>query len=141
MTEPNPAYLEPSQDSGREFMMRQIEGEVVMLNLLRFKDVADYSATPDLKPPEPISGEAAYDLYIEHTLPMLEDSGGSLDFIGEGGAFLIGPSEERWDLAMLVKHKSVETFMSFASNEAYLGGMGHRLAAISDSRILPLAPR
>ncbi|MDH5804334.1 MAG: DUF1330 domain-containing protein, partial [Gemmatimonadota bacterium] len=49
MTEPNPAYLEPSQDSGREFMMRQIEGEVVMLNLLRFKDVADYSATPDLK--------------------------------------------------------------------------------------------
>jgi hypothetical protein len=61
--------------------------------------------------------------------------------MGEGGSFLIGPSIERWDLVLLVRHRSVQTFMSFASNEAYLGGMGHRLAAISDSRLLPIAPR
>ena len=90
---------------------------------------------------EPISGAAAYELYIEHTLPFLRESGGELEFIGEGAAYLIGPADERWDVAMLVRLRSVETFMSFASNEAYLGGMGHRLAAISDSRLLPLIAR
>jgi hypothetical protein len=61
--------------------------------------------------------------------------------MGEGGAFLIGPEGERWDAVLLVRHRSVETFMSFARNEEYLDGMGHRLAAISDSRLLPLVPR
>ena len=36
--------------------MRQTAGNVVMLNLLRFREVADYSAYPDLAPPTPISG-------------------------------------------------------------------------------------
>ena len=136
-----PSYLEPTQESGRDFMMRGIEGEVVMLNLLRFRDVADYSATPDLEPDAPISGTEAYELYIEHTLPHLRESGGDVEFVGEGGSFLIGPSDERWDMVLLVRHRSVQTFMSFASNEAYLGGMGHRVAAISDSRLLPITAR
>ena len=38
-------------------------------------------------------------------------------------------AEAGWDVVMLVRHRSPETFLSFASNEAYLGGMGHRLAA------------
>jgi hypothetical protein len=141
MTDPTSAYLEPTQDSGRSFMMRGIRGELVMLNLLRFRETADYSASPELEPDTPISGSGAYAIYIEHTLPHLRESGGDLEFIGDGGNYLIGPPDERWDVAMLVRHRSVESFMSFASNEAYLAGMGHRLAAISDSRLLPLVPR
>ena len=71
----------------------------------------------------------------------LRESGGDLEFAGDGGDYLIGPVGERWDVALLVRHRSVESFMAFASNEAYLGGMGHRLAAISDSRLLPLIAR
>ena len=56
------------------------KGPVVMLNLLRFRDVADYSAAPELEPTEPISGEAAYRLYMEHTLPYLTNSGGEILF-------------------------------------------------------------
>jgi len=141
MKDPSSVYLEPTQESGRSFIMRGMPGEVVMLNLLRFRETADYSDSPDLEPDQPISGSAAYAIYIEHTLPHLRKSGGDLEFIGDGGDWLIGPADERWDLAMLVRHRSVESFMSFASNEAYLGGMGHRLAAISDSRLLPLVSR
>ena len=90
-------YLEPTQDSGRAFMMRGIEGPVVMLNLLRFREVADYSATPELAPAAPISGAEAYDRYVAHTLPFLEESGGEMMFLGTGGPFLIGPSDEHWD--------------------------------------------
>jgi hypothetical protein len=132
-------YLEPTQEAGRAFVMRKIAGELVMLNLLRFRDVADYSATPELAPVAPISGAEAFQRYIDHTLPYLRQSGGELLFLGHGGAFLIGPQNERWDMAMLVRQQSVETFLSFASQTAYLAGIGHRTAALEDSRLLPLS--
>lgn len=131
-------YLEPTQESGRALFMRGISGGVVMLNLLRFRTIADYSASPELAPLSPISGEAAYRLYMEHALPHLERSGGKLLFFGRGRQFLIGPADERWDAAMLVQQESTAAFMTFASNREYLAGIGHRTAALEDSRLLPL---
>ena len=134
------SYIEPTQEAGRAFVMRGIQGHVVMLNLLRFKEVADYSATPELAPATPISGEAAYQLYMDHTEPFLAESGGKVLFYGKGGPFFIGPPDERWDAMLLVQQDSVASFIAFANNEAYLAGMGHRLAALEDSRLLPLEP-
>ena len=64
-------YLEPTQESGRAFFVRGIAGKVVMLNLLRFRPIADYSTAPELAPEEPISGESAYRLYMQpyHAAP------------------------------------------------------------------------
>jgi hypothetical protein len=132
-------YLEPTQDSGRAFVIRHMAGNVVMLNLLRFRETADYSATPGLAPEIAISGAEAFQRYIEHTLPYLRETGGDLLFLGTGGSFLIGPQKERWDMAMLVRQQSVESFMAFASHAAYLSGIGHRTAAVEDSRLLPLS--
>ena len=118
---------------------RQITGPVVMLNLLRFREIADYSQTPELAPAQPISGAQAFDLYVEGTLPHLHASGGELLFMGAAGMFFIGPENERWDRAMLVRQSSVESFIAFASNEAYMtGAVGHRTAALEDSRLMPL---
>lgn len=138
MTVEDRRYLEVTQDAGRDFIMRGIEGPVVMLNLLRFRDTADYSTAPELAPATPISGEEAFQRYIDATLPHLHESGGELLFLGKGGPFLIGPDAERWDMAMLVKQASVESFLAFAGHEPYLGGLGHRTAALEDSRLLPL---
>lgn len=131
-------YLMPTQEAGRNFVMRQIQGSVVMLNLLRFRRIADYSTTPDLNPEEPISGEQAYQLYIEHTLPFLTKSGGEILFKGNGGNFLIGPTDERWDAVLLIRQKDVSSFLAFESNQDYMKGIGHRTAALEDSRLLPL---
>jgi uncharacterized protein (DUF1330 family) len=137
-------YLEPTQTSGRAFAQRSVEGEVMMLNLLRFREVADYSANPELAPDTPISGAEAYNLYVAHTMPYLKGSGGDLLVRGEGGPFLIGPEHERWDRVMLVRQSSIHSFMAFATDAEYLAGLGHRTAAPDDSRLLPLvelAPR
>jgi hypothetical protein len=131
-------YLAPSQSAGRLFVQRGIEGPVVMLNLLRFRDVADYSANPELAPAARISGVEAFDCYIRHTLPFLRESGGYVEFLGVGGPFLIGPEDERWDMAMLVRQSSIASFLAFASHDAYRAGLGHRTAALEDSRLLPL---
>ncbi|MBN8680810.1 MAG: DUF1330 domain-containing protein [Chitinophagales bacterium] len=131
-------YLMPTQEAGRKFVMRQIEGSIIMLNLLRFRDTADYSDSPELMPKEPISGKQAYQLYIEHTLPFLTKSGGEILFMGEAQDFLIGPTTERWDLVLLVKQNSVNSFIAFESDKDYMKGIGHRTAALSDSRLLPI---
>ncbi|QJW93792.1 DUF1330 domain-containing protein [Frigoriglobus tundricola] len=131
-------YLEPTQESGRALFARSISGSVVMLNLLRYREIADYSATPELAPRAPITGEAAYRLYMAHTLPHLRSSGGEILFFGRGGPFLIGPSDEHWDAALLVRQSRVASFVAFASNQDYLSGIGHRFAALEDSRLLPL---
>ena len=134
----NETYLMPTQEAGRKFIMRQIKGSIVVLNLLRFRKIADYSANPELQPNEPVSGEKAYQIYIQHTLPFLTKSGGEILFMGEGGAFLIGPANERWDAVLLIRQNSVNSFLAFESNEAYMKGMGHRTAALEDSRLLPV---
>jgi hypothetical protein len=134
-------YLDPSDNSALRFIERGIKGPLTMMNLLRFRDWADYSATPELAPSQPISGSAAYDLYVRHTVPFLVASGGSIEFFGTGGALFVGPEEERWDLVMLIRQTSVDDFFAFASNEGYLAGVGHRTAALEDARMLPLVAR
>lgn len=138
MADQQARYLEPTQEAGRAFLERGIQGAVVMLNLLRFRAVADYAANPELAPAAPISGAEAFERYVTHTMPFLRKSGGELIFLGEGGSFLIGPQQERWDRIMLVRQSSVRSFMAFASDQGYLAGLGHRTAALEDSRLLPL---
>ena len=131
-------HLDPTDESVRRLLQRGITGPVTMLNLLRFREQADYSGFPSLAPPAPISGREAYDRYVRHTLPFLTATGGSVSFLGTGGYQLVGPSDERWDLVMLVRQASVQDFFAFATNDGYLAGIGHRTAALEDSRLLPV---
>lgn len=131
-------YLDPTDETVGAFLARHAGGEVVMLNLLRFREIADYSQHPELAPPSQVSGREAYERYIRHTLPFLRKSGGDLTYVGTGGSYLVGPSGAGWDMAMLVRQESIESFLAFASDQEYLAGIGHRVAALTDSRILPL---
>jgi hypothetical protein len=131
-------FLHPTQEAGRQFLMSGRAGPILMLNLIRLRTVADYTADPNLAPPEPVSGRQAYDRYVAHTLPFLTRSGGGLEMMAAGGNWLVGPDNERWDIAMLVRQKDMATFLAFEQNEAYLAGIGHRTAAAEDTRLLPL---
>jgi len=131
-------YIDATDESAMQLFSRGITGEVVMLNLLRFREVADYSEFPALAPQQDISGREAFERYIDHTLPFLTDSGGGIEFLGEGGRFFVGPQDERWDLVMLIRQDSLQSFIAFATNEEYLAGVGHRTASLEDSRLLPL---
>jgi hypothetical protein len=64
---PETVYLDVTEKAGRAFFMRGVSGPVTMLNLLRFRAPADYSATPHLAPLEPIDGATAYQRYMDPT--------------------------------------------------------------------------
>lgn len=134
-------YLDPLDENVTRLLERDVTGPVTMLNLLLFRDAADYAANPELDPGHSISGRDAYERYVVHTMPFLEASGGSVVYRGDGGHLFIGPPGERWDHAMLIHQASISDFFAFAENVDYLTGIGHRTAALLDSRLLPLTDR
>lgn len=133
-------HIEPTSEQVHELQGRDIEGPVQMLNLLRLRDVADYSRSPELAPDEPISGAEAYAEYSRHTLPRLAAAGAEVVLLGRGGAPLVGPPDERWDVVVVVRYPDVASFLAMTSAEGYLATVGHRTAALEDSRLFPLVP-
>ncbi|MDF0600374.1 DUF1330 domain-containing protein [Psychromarinibacter sp. C21-152] len=132
--------LAPSDTAARALFAREQAGPVVMVNLLRFREMADYSAAPDRAPPAPVSGAAAYARYVAETLPLLEASGGAVIFEGRAERWFIGPEEERWDHVLIVRQASLSAFRAFADAPAAQAALVHRTAALADSRLLPAYP-
>lgn len=111
---------------------------VVMLNLLKYKEVADYTNYPDLNLGKNISGEKAYQIYMKHTQPYLQKLGAEVVFIGKSNQYIIGPEDESWDLTLIVKYPDVMKFYALLQNADYKKTAGHRSAALEDSRLLPM---
>ncbi len=132
-------YLNSNQESGRIFYQKyHNKGKIVMLNLLKFKLKADYSNLGNIKPDKEISGIEAFQLYMNFILPELTKSGSRIIFYGESSNYLIGPEAETWDMVLLVEHESVSKFIEFSDSEEFLKNVGHRTAALEDSRLLPI---
>ncbi len=131
-------YITPSDANAAALIARGMGSPVVMLNLLRFRDVADYSHATELAPEAPISGAAAYDLYRAGIEPLLLASGGEVLFDGVGGRWFIGPEGEGWDHVLLVRQASIGAFLAFAQDPEAQRIGHHRTAALADSRLLPL---
>jgi uncharacterized protein (DUF1330 family) len=109
-----------------------------MLNLLRFRDEADYSDNPALAPTAPLSGEEAYGVYMGLTLPLLNDVGGTTLLTGTGGPLLIGPADACWDRVLVIQYPDLGAFIRMIQSPEYRAIAGHRSAALADSRLLPI---
>ena len=132
------AYIAPHTAALEKLLASDYSGPLVMLNMLNFRDKADYSAVPELAPEKPVSGEAAYGLYIKAAAPLLAKHKGELLLSGEALHFLIGPENQDWDKVLLIKQNSAKDFLAFIQDPEYLKIVGHRQAALADSRLLPI---
>ena len=131
-------YLEVTPEQGARFFASAESGPIVMLNLVRFRERADYSHAPELEPAGGCSGEEAYAIYKREIEPLLVASGGEVLFSGSSSQFLIGPPGIAWDQVLLVRQASRATFLGFASDPAAHRITMHRTAALADSRLLPI---
>lgn len=138
MNNTDKSYLEASHNQIKQFQSKNLKGTVVMLNMLKFREIADYSKTPNLSPEKSISGREAYKLYSQNTFPMIQKIGAEVLFSGQSDKFLIGPEDKNWDAILIVKYKCIRDFLEMTTNAEYLKGFGHRIAALEDSRLLPI---
>jgi uncharacterized protein (DUF1330 family) len=112
------------------------DGEpVVMLNLLRFNDLATGIDAAD-----GISGADAYGRYAEAVAPFLAQAGGRVLLAMTPRELVIAPEgEEAWDIVLAVQYPSRAAFLTMIADPGYLEIHQHRSAALADSRLIACA--
>ena len=114
-------------------LLQQVPSDkpVTMLNLLRFRDVANYRDGESQ-----VTGQAAYSTYSELVMPFLSSVGGRVVWSGTAHAGLIAPEDEHWDYMLLVRYPSIDRFMEMVTNPDYQAITHHRTAALADARLV-----
>lgn len=111
---------------------------IYMVNLLRYRDQADYGDQPTA---EPCSGREAY---FQHYLPaftkVTEGDGIKPFWIGNVLAQLVAPPGEHWDDVAIVEYPNFAGFQRMIESSAYREeAEPHRRAALADWRLIPTA--
>ena len=113
-------------------------GKIVMLNLLKYKTIADYTGIEVSNIQKDKTGKETYQYYLKQVEKIFENTKvGNILYYGESQDFLIGPQHEKWDAVILVEYASLDVFVDFVKSEAYQKVTGHRKASLEDSRLLP----
>jgi uncharacterized protein (DUF1330 family) len=110
---------------------------MVMINLLRYRDRAQYPAHSTV---DPCSGSEAYARYSRDAIRFVQAVGGQVVWRGSAKAVVIGPTTERWDDALLVQYPSKQAFLQMIGNPEYQAITAHRTAALEDSRLIATVP-
>ena len=107
---------------------------VTMINLLRFRETADYGSASN---ETPCSGrDAYYKRYAPVATPLVFGVGGSVFWSGTTLADLISPAYEHWDDVLLVQYPDFSCLVRLAENPEYQAVVHHRTAALADSRLI-----
>jgi uncharacterized protein (DUF1330 family) len=122
-------WIEPTPEQVASLADSADASPIVMVNLLRFKDLA---TAPD----QGVSGAEAYARYAAATAPFLAGVGGRLLAAAECRESVIGPGDAEWDMVALVEYPSRQAFLSMITNPDYIAIHAHRAAALEDSRLI-----
>ena len=101
-------------------------GPIRMLNLLKFKEFANYGDGNDTG----ISGAEAYQRYAAEVVPIISKTGGEVVFSGQANTLVIGDGELEWDMVSIVEYPSVAAFIAMTSSEEYQKIHVHREAGL-----------
>ena len=110
---------------------------VYMVNLLRFRDQADYGNDNTAYPP--CTGQEAYmTRYMPAFSQAVQSHGGSeLVYGGIVSARLLGPTDETWHAVGVARYDSIQQFRDLVNDHNYKKtAETHRFAALADWRLL-----
>ena len=115
-------YITPSEEQIQHLRSLNLDGPIVMLNLLKF--AAD-------------GGRETYQTYGKAAAPFLQQSGADIRYLGEAQATVIG--DEDWDEVILVEYPTVKAFLDMTGNPDYPSDI--RADGLEDSRLYCTQPR
>lgn len=132
--------IDPAREAWELFKSLPRDQPIQMLNLIRFKELADY---PEDHPDhgKGITGAEAYAAYGAAGGPVVNGLGGRQVWAGKPEVTLIGPPDEKWDLAFIIEYPDAKTFIGMLMDKTYAEHTRHRTAAVADSRLIRLSPQ
>ncbi|OYU03207.1 MAG: DUF1330 domain-containing protein [Sphingomonadaceae bacterium PASS1] len=102
-------------------------GPFVMVNLLKFKETAEYADGSDAD----LSGARAYARYGKGIQACLAAVDGKQIYAGQVTGLMIGEVEELWDMVALVEYPSLAAMQKMMSSPEYRAIEVHRKAGLA----------
>ena len=129
------SYIDPSREDFARLKSLPLDHPVEMLNLVKLRDKAKYADGRDA------SGTDAYAAYGRESKPIFHKVGGEIIWSGDPQFMVIGPSEEKWDIAFIARYPSGQAFLDMVYDPDYQAVVHHRQAAVETSRLIRTKPR
>lgn len=119
----DPARIAAMQDKGPD-------GPIVMVNLLKFRERANY---PEDHPDHGagLSGREAYQRYAEAVTRILPDYGGRPLWAGDVTFLALGRVEELWDEIALVEYPDRAALWAMSTSPEWMAAAVHRSAGLA----------
>lgn len=108
------------------------EGDLYMLNLLKFREAAVYADGRE----SGLTGREAYMIYGSEVQKIIEGFGGGLVFGGAANALVIGDGELEWDWVAIMRYPSFEHFTKMAASAEYQAIHVHRDAGLEHQLLI-----
>ncbi len=132
--------IDPTADQVRALRDTGRDGPVVMLNLLKFREVAEYPADSG----EPAcSGRDAYARY-QHAFTVTVGAISQAEVLYEGAVDQVfigmaGTPETDWDMALIVRYPTRGHFLAMMADATYRQALVHRYAGLARTVLLQCA--
>ncbi|MCB2056585.1 MAG: DUF1330 domain-containing protein [Novosphingobium sp.] len=129
------SYVDPGRENWQAFKDLPRDRPIHMLNLIKFRELADY---PEGHPMhgKGLTGAEAYAIYREGFQRVVAGDGAAMVWEAPMECVVTGPDGE-WDEAFVMGYPDSATFMAMVRNEEYVRDVvPHRTAAVADSRLI-----
>ncbi len=117
----------PNETQLKGFMEPGPDGPIYMVNLLRFKDKAEYS---DGRPSD-LTGEAAYDIYGRAVSKLITEFGGAAMFSATVERLMLGEVEELWHKVAIAMYPSRAAMLAMMRSPTMQEIGVHRAAGLA----------
>jgi uncharacterized protein (DUF1330 family) len=134
------SHIDPTKEIMAGFRDLPADRPIAMINLLRFRDAADYPVD-HAGHGRGLTGAEAYRSYGKAAAAPFQRAGGRQIWLGRPELTVIGPADEAWDLAFIAVYPSGDAFIAMLRDPEYRQAVVHRQAAVADSRLIRCEPR
>lgn len=132
------SVIDPTEKQLEQLVSGDKEGPFHFVNLLRFKDVADYPDDHELAGKE-MSGEEAYDIYGAVAFKHVTQRGGRLITLNTVQQQLIGDSTQ-WHRIATMEYQNADNFIEMIADPEYKAAVVHRIAGLEATEIFVTKP-
>lgn len=132
-------YIDPSPENFKAFKDLPRDEPIHMLNLLRYRDLAEYPEGHEHHG-NGWTGRRAYQEYGATSGPIFARVGGKIVWRGAFQTMVTGPGDKDWHDGFVAQYPNSAAFFEMIKDPDYQLAVVNRTAALVDSRLMRFSP-
>ncbi|BDW82793.1 hypothetical protein MACH24_22310 [Erythrobacter sp. Dej080120_24] len=132
-------FIDPSPENFKAFKDLPRDEPIHMLNLLRYRDLAEYPQGHEHHG-NGWTGRRAYQEYGATSGPIFARVGGKIVWRGAFQTMVTGPGDKDWHDGFVAQYPNSAAFFEMIKDPDYQLAVVNRTAALVDSRLMRFSP-